>query len=72
MVFIHYSISDIKDFQNISVFLFYLFPNKDISVYMFNNYAKLFKINLGNTINCHCYQTYCIDFCTILHQAQNH
>ena len=46
-----------KVFQNISVFLFYLFPNKHSSVYMFNNHAILFKINLGNKINCvcHCY-----------------
>ena len=46
-----------KVFQNISVFLFYLFPNKDSSVYMFNNHAILFKINLGNKINCVCLVT---------------
>ena len=36
-------------------FLFYLFPNKDSSVYMFNNHTILFKINLGNKINCVCH-----------------
>ena len=65
---------DKKVFQNISVFLFIFLPDKNSSVYMFNTHSILFKINLGNKINCVChfYQIYRIYYFTILHQTQNH
>ena len=67
-------IGDIKVFQDISVFFSDQNSRPAYSVYMFNAYSTLFKINLGNKINgvCHCYQTYCKYYFTILHQAQNH
>ena len=46
-----------KGFSKYKCFFIIFFPNKDSSVYRFNNHAILFKINLGNKTNCvcHCY-----------------
>ena len=37
-----------KGFSKYLCFLYNFFPNKNSSVYMFNNHSILFKINLGN------------------------
>ena len=67
------AVYNIKVVQN-NCFLFYFIYNRTVVCSMFNNYSILFKINLSNKIKfvCHCYQTYCIYYFPILHQAQHH